>query len=506
MLAVVLASLDAAVALVVRALLGGGGAEVRVVVLLATVLLARGVTNLGVGATTQLGREAYASSLRHATLGWLVGSSREEGRATELAHDLVELHPRALAHVQMRASMLSWSVQALLLSGASVYIAPRVAPLALGALAVVGVAVALVGRRLSARAALVVSAHQAFLRDVQRIVSTMPVVRALRLQGPELARASSRIDEHARGARRLAGYSAMLGALPTLVGAPVIALVLGAALAAGLAPSSAVALVLVLVRLVLVGSGLASTWATLRATRDAHRRATTRLGGLEPHTWHRVPRSASGKAPRLELRGITIRSGERTLVADLSVDVEPGSHLVLVGPTGAGKTTLLEVILGTRAADDGAVVIGGEPPDEYVRRHRVGYLGSRPCLFAGTLRENLALGADDLDDVALRTAMQDASAEDILERLGLDGALGEDGAPLSSGERQRVGLARALAGAPRLLVLDEPTAHVDAGTESAVFASVARLRGRTTCIIATHRRELPEDAGRVITLGPPGAS
>lgn len=204
--------------------------------------------------------------------------------------------------------------------------------------------------------------------------------------------------------------------------------------------------------------------------------------------------------PGICLQDLVVRVDGRPLVQGLSLTVPPGAHLAIVGATGAGKSTLVDVILGLRAPDGGLIQIGGRSPADYIGRRRIGYLGPTPCLFAGTLRENLSLGHERPSDADLADAMRHAMAGPLLEREGLDLELGEGGSPLSSGERQRVALARALVGSPALLVLDEPTAHVDAETGAAIQSWIRSRVGQTTCVVTSHQRAAVEHCAHVIEL------
>ncbi|WP_267243524.1 thiol reductant ABC exporter subunit CydD [Streptomyces sp. PR69] len=222
-------------------------------------------------------------------------------------------------------------------------------------------------------------------------------------------------------------------------------------------------------------------------------------------------RGGTGEVPRrlrLELEGVTVRHPGR---AEASLDrasltVEPGETVALVGPSGAGKSTLLDVVLGFTEPDEGRVRVGGADlagldPDRW--REQIAWVPQRPYLFAGTVAENVRLARPDADAAAVRAALADAGAAEFVAALpqGLDTRIGEDGAGLSAGQRQRLALARAFLADRPLLLLDEPTAALDGATEEAVVEAVRRLARGRTVLLVVHRPALLAVADRVVALG-----
>jgi thiol reductant ABC exporter CydD subunit len=213
-------------------------------------------------------------------------------------------------------------------------------------------------------------------------------------------------------------------------------------------------------------------------------------------------------ASGLSVQGLTVaRPGRAEPVLDgLSLSVAPGEVLAVTGPSGCGKSTLLGVLLGLVAPDGGSVSVGGLALSELdldAWRARVAWVPQRPRLFSASIAENVRLGRPDASPEELLEAVANAGLLDVIARLprGLDTALGERGAGLSAGERQRIALARAFLRDASLLLLDEPTANLDGETEEAVLDAVGRLvRGRTT-VIAAHRPALVALADHVLPLG-----
>ncbi|MGA5360970.1 thiol reductant ABC exporter subunit CydD [Streptomyces purpurascens] len=227
-----------------------------------------------------------------------------------------------------------------------------------------------------------------------------------------------------------------------------------------------------------------------------------------------VPASGSEAVPAgaLAFEGVTVRYPGRSAdaVADVSFTVEPGETVALVGPSGAGKSTLLSVLLGFVRPAEGRVRAGGvdlADADLEQWRSRIAWVPQRPHLYAGTIAENVRLARPDADadDDAVRRALRDAGALEFVDALpeGAETVLGEDGAGLSAGQRQRLALARAFLADRPVLLLDEPTAALDGATEAEVVAAVRRLAAGRTVLLVVHRPALLGVADRVVRLAEP---
>jgi thiol reductant ABC exporter CydD subunit len=208
----------------------------------------------------------------------------------------------------------------------------------------------------------------------------------------------------------------------------------------------------------------------------------------------------------IRLDGVTVTLPGRTAPAldRLTLEITPGEYLALAGPSGSGKSTALAVLLGFTLPSDGRVTVGGTPLADLDAEQwlaRIAWLPQSPRLFAGTIADNVRFGRPEADDAAVRAALEAASAGFVFDLpAGPDTPIGEDGARLSAGERSRLALARALVRAAPLLLLDEPTAHLDPITEMAVLDTLDALRGRCTIVLAVHREHVIARADRVVRL------
>jgi ATP-binding cassette subfamily B protein len=213
-----------------------------------------------------------------------------------------------------------------------------------------------------------------------------------------------------------------------------------------------------------------------------------------------------GRPARLVFDRVGFRypGAEHALLRGVSLAVEPGQTMVLVGATGAGKTTLLQLVPRLADVTSGAVLLDGTdvrrlPLAEL--RTRVGCAFEDPTLFSASVRENVSYGAPDADDAAIEAALAMAQAGFVHDLpWGLDTRIGEQGMALSGGQRQRVALARAILARPSLLILDDPLSALDVHTEARVTEALRGLLAETTALVVAHRPSTVTLADRVALL------
>ena len=199
------------------------------------------------------------------------------------------------------------------------------------------------------------------------------------------------------------------------------------------------------------------------------------------------------------------KSDKETLL-DITLELKSGSSTAIVGPSGAGKTSLVDILLGVLSPDKGEVLVSGMRPLDAVSKWpgAISYVPQDVALSNGTIRENLAMGypinvaTDEICWDALRVAQLETFVQNL--PLGLETHIGERGTKISGGQRQRLGIARAMLTKPKLLVLDEATSSLDGQTESDISDAIAQLQGSVTIVMIAHRLSTVRNADQVIYM------
>ena len=345
--------------------------------------------------------------------------------------------------------------------------------------------------------------------DVVAGLPTLKVFGRAKAQAAAIETVSGRYRDHALGTLRIAFLSSLVLELLATVSMALVAVAVGLRLMGGSLAFETALLVLVLApEAYLPLRRLGESYHAGAEGVAAADQILTLLDSPAPARGTRVdvPDPAAHPIAVEGMRVVFPGRGHAALDG-LSLTVAPGEIVALTGPSGSGKSTLLRVLLGLETPDAGSMRIGGDDLlelDLAAWHARLAWVPQRPHLFAGSIAENVKLGRPDASPAAVWRALADARLADTVGALpdGLETRLGDHGAGLSAGERQRLALARAFLRDAPLLLLDEPTAGLDGATEADVLRAVRRLvRGRTVILVA-HRPALLALADRVLELDP----
>ena len=250
---------------------------------------------------------------------------------------------------------------------------------------------------------------------------------------------------------------------------------------------------------------IVASWEPLNNMARAHERLQNLLIKAEaPPPATTLPRPVG----KLSAEGVNFApfGAPKLVLANINFAIEPGEVLGIVGPSGAGKSTLARLLVGIWKPINGVVRLDGADVFTWDRadfgRH-VGYLPQDTELFSGSVRHNIARFREDITDEQVVRAAQLAGVHELILRMpkGYDTDVGEGGVTLSAGQRQRVGLARAMLGDPAFVVLDEPNASLDAEGEEALMKAIETLKaGGATVVIISHKPGIFRTADRLLML------
>ncbi len=416
--------------------------------------------------------------------------------------------------VALGASGLALGLSAALLPGAAAVLALVLLAAGVGVPLLAAALGRTTGRRLS-------QSRGALAGEVVELLQGAPDLLAYGRAADRLERVAA-IDERASGlARRAAGHAGVTDGLGTVLaglGAWLVVLIAVPAVGAGRLDGPALT-VLALTALASFEAvaGLPAAFQQLGANLAAAQRLFAVADAPPAVRDPAVPLPAPA-AGTVTLQGARLRYGPREPWALDGVDLrlDPGRRVAVVGPSGAGKTSLAMALLRLRELDGGRATLGGHDLRDYAAadvRRVIGLATQDVHLFNTTIRENLRLARPDASDTELEAAASRARVLEWIRGLpdGWDTTVGEQGTRVSSGQRQRLALARAVLARFPVLILDEPTANLDQATERAVMDDILAATQGTTLLLITHRlvglerfdEILVLDRGRVVERGAP---
>lgn len=343
-----------------------------------------------------------------------------------------------------------------------------------------------------------------------RLVDAIQGIKAIKAMARE-DRFLPLLEDEARGLNEAHRHQVVASEGRKLLQEPLVALLLGAgvygAVALGNQPFSAIlAMAFIFYRLMqhvntlqmryqVMAMGESAFWSLRDQIERADEEREPLLGARAPAALRRG----------IELRSVTFGYDGEPVLRDVSLEIPAGEFVAIAGPSGAGKTTVADLIIGLHRPHEGEVHVDGAPLREIdleAWRGRIGYVPQEGLLFNDTIRRNVTLGDESIGEERVVEALRAAGAWEFVASRpeGLDAEVGERGAKISGGQRQRLTIARALVNDPLLLVLDEATTALDPATEAAICRSLAALRGRVTILAISHQPAIREVAGRVYLL------
>ena len=495
---------------------GAGLSDVRgELAWLAAVAVGRGLASAGFEATGRIGAARVMSGLRRRLVEKLLlerpGGLAEE-QSGELAAvavqgvDALEAYfarylPQLVLAVLAPVAILAWALPRDWEAAAIMAVTLPLIPLFM---VLVG---GLAERRTRARWHTLSVLGARFLDTVGGLETLRAFGRAA-AQEEAIASSSERYRRETMGTLRVAFLSAFVLELLAMLGTALVAVTVGVQLANGDLGLEAGLTVLLLAPELY--APLRQLGAHFHASADGLAAAERILAVLDLPAGVAVPaRPRPAPDPRqaaVALEGVRFaHPGREPVLEDAWLALEPGETVALVGASGAGKTTLLSLLLRLADPGSGRIACGGvdlREVDPRAWRRQIAWVPQRPTLFAATVADNVRLADPGASDARVREAVRRAGALEVVEMLpgGIDARVGEGGRRLSAGQARRIALARAFLSDAPLVVLDEPTAHLDAESAALVDEALVRLLAGRTALLAVHRPALARRTDRVVEL------
>jgi ATP-binding cassette, subfamily C, bacterial CydD len=365
----------------------------------------------------------------------------------------------------------------------------------------------LIGLATADRSAAALAAMTTLQARLLDLIAGIPTLRALgRASGPEhrIAELGAAHRRSAIATLRIAFLSALVLELLATLGVALVAVGIGLRLVFGeMSLTTGLTVLLLAPDVYWPLRRIGVEFHAAQDGRAAADRAFALIG--EPPTSMAGHRTVTARGTQIRLENLSVAGRDGHSPRDLTAVIEPGRVTVLTGPNGAGKSTTLQVIAGITVPSSGRVTVAGVDVADLTPTawwQQLSWLPQRPVLVPGTVHDNLALlgGLEDLESACAASGF-DAVLADLPN--GTNTMLGRGGVGLSLGQRQRLGLARALGSTAPVLLLDEPTAHLDAHTEQRVLqAIVERARAGATVVVVGHRAKVVAIGDRVVEVVP----
>jgi len=451
-----------------------------------------------------------------------------------------ESFPRATDYVGLSTGLISYLTQTAALSVGMFYLAWRESLVGILCLSLAGLIILQLNKLLSRVSAKIPEQRSQFERTLVRICRNWLLIRILRLRNKEYRVYLDSVLAYFNFSKKAFYYRNVAAVLPPFLGILALAVIIFASIEYFKTPSlRLVGFVYLFVRFTQAMVTVTDQISGMNQFHAQFKESLAVLSSMSPDDASAAlrPQKAMGlfgKAKSLDNIGIPEISdkgvsdaiednmppdiavcnvsfswmdAKQPVFKDLSLEIAAGSQFGIVGPNGSGKSTLLGIILGVLKPSAGYVQIGGVGCEEYVRKSgSIGYVSDDPYLIRGSIRENVTYGLEEkvtdeeIWDV-LKMVRLDTAIENTPSRLGY--MIQENGEGLSSGQKQRLALARAFLRKPVLLVLDEASANLDRTAEAEIAEILNELVGRCTIIIVSHKPGILRGVNHILDLGVP---
>lgn len=439
-----------------------------------------------------------------------------------------EIFPKTVLFFYHISQLIPQLIQVLILLGVLFYLSAISTGIALLGLALVGILLFFTHGRLRKAAGKVPGEQEALLVGIERITRNWLLVRAFRTNKMEFSNLSKNIMNYSLHSKRSHMYSAIGSVLPQTFGVFLLICIIVFSLSMNtLSQGVLISFLYLFLRLIQMLSTLIDSFSTL-VMYSPQARLTVRylesydleknkqFGLLinnplacinfdlkdEKEVW-----ALDATPPAIELSNIFFRYAAEShyLFTNFEMFVAPGEQVAIIGGSGSGKSTLLAIIFGLLLPEKGTVTIHDLPASQFFSKFsdRIGYVGAEPFLIEGTIKENLDYGASsaylpqEYDKVLRETSLSSMIAE---LPNGLSHKIKENGEGLSSGQKQRLSIARSLLRKPVLLILDEITSNLDIHTEKEIADTFAKIKGKSTVLMVSHRPGAICYADKIIDL------
>lgn len=432
-------------------------------------------------------------------------SSQAQGQwLSRMGNDVAEYETNLLDSIQM---LIASSLTMLIYVAMLVYLNWSLTLIVVVVMAV-GTLLLSASRRLKRESRLLQSLNGDLMTTTQETLDSLKEIKAATaidyVNGRQQRQNSHFTDRRIRIYRRI--YAA--SPLSDFVGNVIVAVILivGAvhtigSQSAAMPPSLFVSYIMIYVLLLTPIKDFSNAIAQLKKGRGVEERIAEACDGPNDSTVERDI-APDGTIESIELKDLSFSYGGNKVFDRLSLTMPMHCHTALTGASGSGKTTLGRLLAGLLQPQGGQLLVNGQPDTEGWRTSRIAYIPQQPMLFNDTIEANIRFGRQWLTDADIEQAAHLAQLDSVLasHNAGLKTVVGDGGSLLSGGEQQRVSIARALAGNPSVVVMDEATAALDSETEQRLTASLrSSMRGRTLFVIA-HRASTIASCDKVINL------